>query len=267
MTVLTDAAAGRLMLFAALLATVERLGAGRPVLLTIDDFHLADTATVDWVHFTVLRGSALAVVAAERPGIRRVEDVADRVRLGPLDLAAAAAIVGDDRAADLHERSGGNPLFLLELARATDSLPAGIRDAVEARADALGAEAARTVRAAAVLGPEIDFDMLGGVLDRPVAWLLDDVELATGAGLLLAAGPSYQFAHELTREALGAGVTAARRAFFHRQGARVLARRRGRGPSCRGVARSPRRRYGARGRGTPRGGGSRGGPVRQRGSR
>ena len=40
----------------------------------------------------------------------------ERITLGPLDLAAAGSIVGTSRAAELHALTGGNPLFLRQLA-------------------------------------------------------------------------------------------------------------------------------------------------------
>ena len=77
-------------------------------------------------------------------------------------------------------RSGGHPLFLTELAAADDDeLPSSVREAVAGRVDGLGAAAA-TVRTAAILGSEIDIDLLAGVLDISVADLLqhlDDVSI------------------------------------------------------------------------------------------
>ena len=69
---------------------------------------------------------------------------AKTVTLGPLDLEAAKAVVGHQRAAELHARSGGNPLFLVELAAAGegDELPASIRNAVDERCARAGAAAA-----------------------------------------------------------------------------------------------------------------------------
>ncbi|HEX2064217.1 MAG TPA: BTAD domain-containing putative transcriptional regulator [Acidimicrobiales bacterium] len=227
-TVLSDPDIGRARLFASLLSSFERLAGGRPLAVVIDDLHVADAATVQWLGFAVRRGPNLAVLAAARPEHGPLPPDARTVELGPLDVEAAALIVGPDRAADLHARSGGNPLFLVELARSGDSVPTTVRDAVIGRAEAaLGTETASALRMAAVLGPELDLDVLAAVLGRPVSSLLADAEAAVGAGLLAERGTSYAFGHELVREALAAGTTAARRAFLHREAAAVLALRPG----------------------------------------
>lgn len=205
-----DNAAGRAALFENLLGVVQRVGA--PVVV-IEDIHLAGPSTLEWLAFAIRRGAH--VVATTRtsglPG-------ATVLRLGPLDLQAAVELVGADRGPDLHTRSGGHPLFLIELASAPPGdLPATVRDAVAARIDRLG-EAAATLRAAAILGA-VDVDLLAGVLDHPVPVLLEHIDAAVDARLI---NTSLAFRHDLVREALVAGTNAARRAFIHREAARVL---------------------------------------------
>ena len=136
-----------------------------------------------------------------------------------------AELTGPERAAELHERSGGLPLFLVELARAGPAeLPASIRDAVAARVDRAG-PAAGTLRAAAVLGDTVDLDLLAGVLGAPPAELLDHLEAGVRRHLLAERGAGFAFDHALVRDALVAGTTAGRRALLHREAARVLAGR------------------------------------------
>ena len=147
---------------------------------------------------------------------------AEVVALGPLDLDAVAQLVGEDRAAELHARSGGHPLFLVELAAAGSSeLPVSVRDTVVARVDSLG-EASPTLHAAAVLGTEVDIDALAGVLDLPVPSLLEHVDVGVRVRFIEERDGALAFRHELVREALVAGTTAARRAYIHREAARVL---------------------------------------------
>jgi DNA-binding SARP family transcriptional activator len=220
---LPDGPAGQARLFAGLLAAGERAAAGTPLLVVVDDVHVADTATVAWLSYALRRGEA-AVLTAGLPGGARLPD-AQVVALGPLDIAAAERIVGAGRAAELHQRSGGNPLFLTELARSADLLPETVRDSVVRRADALGVTVAQTLKTAATLGTGVDLDLLANVLDRPVVALLADAERAAAAALLVERGPGYGFANDLVREALAAGTTPARRAYVHRAAARVLADR------------------------------------------
>src|SRR5205823_2741754 len=154
-TTVRDPAAGQARLFASLLSAVERAAGGRTAVIVTEDVHLAGTSTVEWLRFAVRRGRQLLVIATMRPEGPAIGP-AERLALGPLDLDSVAALVGPERAAELYERSGGHPLFLLELASAAPSeLPASVRDAVAGRVGGLG-EAALTLRTAAVLGAEVD---------------------------------------------------------------------------------------------------------------
>jgi DNA-binding SARP family transcriptional activator len=119
-----DAGAERAALFAGLLGIVGRLGGGRPIVLVVEDVQAADEFTTDWLRFAGRRARGLLVVATRRLGARADALPGPALTLGPLDLAASAALVGADRAAALHERSGGHPLFLLALAAAPAPAPA-----------------------------------------------------------------------------------------------------------------------------------------------
>jgi len=224
-----DVAGQRAALFAGLLAIVERAAAGRPVVLVVDDIHLADPVTVAWLRDATRRGRHVLAVTTRRVGAGPADDrSADAVLLlGPLDMDAAGELVGAERASRLHRRSRGHPLFLLALADADEEavgLPATVTEAVERQVAAMG-DAARTLVAAAVLGPAIDVALLADVLGRPPAALLDDLEAATRARILVERAEGFGFAHELVRDALDQSASAARRALLHREAARVLAGR------------------------------------------
>ena len=224
-TTVVDAEAAQAALFASLLAVVERAAGDRPAVVVIEDIHLAGSSTLEWLHFAVRRGRRLLVVASRRSEEGRSLANADRIALGPLDLAAVAELVGASRAEDLLARSGGHPLFLVELAAAeTSELPASVRESVEARLAGLG-DAAATLRTAAVLGAEIDVDALAGVLGLPVSTLLEHVDDGVRARVIEERAGVLRFRHELVRDALFANTTAARRAFIHREAARALRER------------------------------------------
>jgi tetratricopeptide (TPR) repeat protein len=200
----------------------------RPTVLVLEDVHLADPAT----HDLVIRlrhhppAARLLVVATLRTGEGRPLDATLRLPLEPLDLAACALLVGAGEAPALHRRSGGNPLLLLELSRATDSaeIPASLREAVATQCERLG-PAAPTLRAAAVLGPELDLEVLAATLGLAPIVLLDHLEEGARRRLLSERGGGFAFHHELVREALVAGTGAARQALLHREAARLLSLR------------------------------------------
>lgn len=226
-TTVADAEAGRATLFTALLAVIGRAGGGGPVVLVVDDLHLAGASTLAWCAFARRRGRRLLVVTTCRPGAPTPTG-AVVIELGPLTRDAAAALVpgiDGDRLEELHRRAGGNPLFLLALAAAdADELPATVRDAVDAQAAAL-ADGGATLRTAASLGTEVDLDLLAEVLRRPAIEVLGALEEAVASGLLVERGVGFTFAHDLVREALDAGAGGARRALAHRDAARALASR------------------------------------------
>lgn len=228
-TELQDPAALRSALFAALLAVVERAAAGRPVVLVVDDVHLAGDVTQAWLTYAVRRGPRLLVVATRRPGIGVTLRADGSLLLGPLDIRAAAELVGEERAPELHRRSGGHPLFLVALGDAGDTaqgLPATITEAVERQVAELG-ESTSALVAAAVLGPPVDLGLLADVLGRTPASILDDLEAATTARVLVERPQGFDFSHELVREAITSSATATRRAFLHREAARALSQRPG----------------------------------------
>lgn len=219
------------LLHLALVGLLARLAARYgPTVLVLDDVHLAGVATARFLRLAVhrLNRSPLLLVATQRLEEAVELPASVRMTLGPLTLAAAAAVVGHDRAAELHARTGGHPLFLTELAQAPpgDELPASVREAVVARCERAGPQVAATLRAAAVLGETIDLDVLASALGASPVGLLDHLEEGARRMILEERRSGFAFRHALVREALASGTSAARRALLHRQAARALAHRR-----------------------------------------
>jgi DNA-binding SARP family transcriptional activator len=230
-TVVTDTDAGRTRLFAALVQVLERAGGGRPTVLVIEDLHLAGASTLAWLAFAQRRLPHTVLLVTTRPGGARSLDPTLHIPVGPLGRDAVAELVGSERADLLFERSAGHPLLLSALAASDgEELPATLRDAVSARVDSLGEDAGLTLRAAAVLGPECDLDLVAHVVGAPVVDVLGHLEAASQAGLLNERGSRFGFRHQLIREALEAATGAARRALVHQQAARALAARPGADP-------------------------------------
>ena len=223
--VLAEASAAPALLHHAIGAVLQRLSTGGTVIVTIDDAHLAGPALADWLGQLRRSTPGVVVVATSRVGEGEPLPVHDTVELGPLDRAAAAELVGEDRVDALLARSLGHPLFLVELAgTAGDNLPRSLVDAISARCDQLG-EAAQVVRAAAVIGPPIDLDLLATVLHEPAIRILDGIELATRRGLLVEDAGEFTFRHDLVRSALEVGASAGRSALLHREVGRTLVTR------------------------------------------
>ena len=223
---LADSMLGPAVLYAALARVLGRLAEQAPLVVVVDDAHLAGPALADWLRFLQREQMAVTVVAAKRPGEGEPLPATAFIHLEALDRDAAAELVGPGRVDELYARSKGHPLFLTELAQqaAGAELPASLVKSVSARCDELGA-AGLLLRTAAVIGPELDVDLLAAVLGCPVITLLDDAERAVGQQFLVEDDGIFRFRHELLREALAASATAGRAALLHRQAGRVLDRR------------------------------------------
>ena len=132
--------------------------------LAVEDAHWLDEASTELLSSAIRRlgGRGRLVVITSRDvaaGLRLgTEAGAQRMDLGPLDASSARALLRDDPAlalapqveAQLVERSGGNPLFLLELlaaARAGEdvaTLPETVEALIAARIDTLPERARRS---------------------------------------------------------------------------------------------------------------------------
>ena len=223
---LADSLLGPAVLYAALVRVLDRLAERAPLVVIVDDAHLAGPALADWVRFARRAGIRAALVAAVRPGEGEPLPGTGYLHLDVLGRDAAAELVGPARVDELYARSRGHPLFLTELAQqaAGTEPPASLVESVSARCDELG-EAGVLLRAAAVIGQDLDVNLLAAVLGRPLVAVLDDAERAAAGQLLVEEDGTFRFRHELVREALAASATPGRAALLHRQAGRVLAQR------------------------------------------
>lgn len=226
-TVVTDPDEGRARVFAALVAVLGRVGAGRPAVVVVEDLHMAGPATVGWLAYARRRLAGTALVVTTRPASTPGLAPTHHVVLGSLGRDDVAALVGAEEADAVYARTGGHPLLVAALA---SSDPGTLRETVAVRTAGLGPEVATTLRTAAVLGPDCDLELIAEVAGTPVLDVLSHLERAAGAGLVAEDGTRFRFRHELVRESLVASTGAARRALAHQRGARALAARPGPDP-------------------------------------
>jgi len=228
----TGAPVDRVRLF----ATVRTALVARPTVWLVEDLHWADAATLDLIRYLARRGadSPLLMVITFRDdevgptdpvrvllgelatvaGVRRV-DVAPLSRDAVAQLARGSGVDLDA----LCERTGGNPFYVTEVLAGRDgSVPPTVRDAVLARTARLSAAAAEMIAAAAVLGSRAGIDVLEEVAAQPLT-ALDE---CLAAGVLVDAGPSVAFRHELAREVVAAAVPPGRRRALHQAAYRAL---------------------------------------------
>jgi DNA-binding CsgD family transcriptional regulator len=111
-------------------ALLEELAKTRPLILVLDDFHWADSASVELLGALLRRPPAAAVLLALALRPHQVADrlsaaleradragALTRIELGALTPLEARELVGEE-VAGLYDETGGNPFYLEQLARA-----------------------------------------------------------------------------------------------------------------------------------------------------
>jgi class 3 adenylate cyclase/tetratricopeptide (TPR) repeat protein len=106
---------------------------------------------------------------------------------------------------------------------ATVGLPVSVRHVVGERVRRLGPEAHRLLTAASVIGRDFDLALLAEITDADESDVLDVLDAAVEASLLLDAGfDRYTFAHALVEHSLAGELTPSRRGRVHQRIAQVL---------------------------------------------
>jgi DNA-binding SARP family transcriptional activator/predicted ATPase len=219
---LASSPAGIAMLFAALTRVVVRSCAA-PSVLFIDDAQRADPLTADWIDSIArLPNLPLLILLTRRTGEGHVPANATPITVSPLSLDATTLMVGSERAHALYERTGGNPLFLSALAPSdAGALPESVQSAVLERCAEAGVDSA-VLRDTAVLGTNVDVDLVAQVLRKDPIALVGVLEQGLRLHLLEERDGTYAYRHEVVREALERSVSSPRRAQLHREAARAL---------------------------------------------
>ncbi|MDX6555685.1 MAG: hypothetical protein QOD86_1880 [Miltoncostaeaceae bacterium] len=228
-----------------LLAAMAREGG---VALLLEDLHAADEATLQLVHYLARtarlqpvllivnhRDAGSPSLAALRAGLLE-RRAGEELALGPLEETAAAALVewsaahppAPATAGAILQLAGGNPFFLQELAAAvvpdgTAGVPGRLYEALNARLALLATPLRRFVEELAVAGAAFeDVDEVAAAAEIGEAELLERLDDAVAAGVLVARGPAIAFRHAIVREGVLRAMPGHRRALAHRAAARRL---------------------------------------------
>ncbi|MFD6097779.1 AAA family ATPase [Nocardiopsis flavescens] len=240
---------GRARLFESVLTLLEERAGRGGLLAVVEDLHWADASTRDLLVFLLrnLGGAPVHLVVSVRtddlhrthplrrllPGIERLPRVS-RLDVGPLsrdEVAAQAAALRDGPSVDidlLHERSGGNPLFVEAfLDRPSGPLPEGPRELLSAAVDRLPDDARRVVGLIAAAGDRIGHTLLAAVARRAgISEEALDTALrpAVDVRVLRATADGYVFRHALLAEAVYTDLLPGERIRAHRRYAEALGR-------------------------------------------
>ncbi|MDG4664354.1 BTAD domain-containing putative transcriptional regulator [Mycobacterium sp. 236(2023)] len=236
---------------------VQRLLESSPRLLAVvvDDVQWSDTASASCLAYIAgsLRDHPVLVIVTVRDGehapevarllstVARGEDNRhiEVPALSSADVATLANEVAEEavtaaEAAELADRTGGNPFFVSEYARlpraerAGNEIPHAVRSVLDRRLAALDPAVVQVLRAAAVIGDEIDagaVPVLAQATRLDLDTLADYLDEAADERIVVTAhaGGGYEFAHGLLREQLLASMPALRRQRIHAKVAEVLA--------------------------------------------
>ncbi|HEX8085046.1 MAG TPA: AAA family ATPase [Solirubrobacteraceae bacterium] len=248
---------------------VERLAGAQPVVLLLDDLHWSDGASLELVAHLLRRPPEAAVLVAlsYRAGqapkelhraLAGAAAPVEELALGPLAVedaerllaeeprgggGAEARVAGGDgatgdgrrpgagRAAELHRASGGNPFYLLQLARrgAQDpsAPPPAVAAAIAEELDGLAPRVRAFAQAAAVAGDPFDLEVAVATAATPEAEALDALDELLARDMVRATEVPrrFRFRHPLVRTAIYASCTAGRRIVMHERAGAALAAR------------------------------------------
>jgi class 3 adenylate cyclase/tetratricopeptide (TPR) repeat protein len=218
-----------------------------PTVLVIDEAQWLDDASRDLVaettRATPRAGWVVCAVRTEDPGVFPNSAGATVLPVGPLPMTAIIELTAAAADPHLHlqrrdveslaERSGGHPLFAIELVAAAashgtgrpgvsaDALPESVEKLITSRIDTLPPSDRMLLRRAAVLGSRVDLGMLAAVSDDPRDQ--DQARWARLSSFVDWAGDgTIRFRHALFRQVVYEGLSYRRRRALHQRVGEVL---------------------------------------------
>jgi tetratricopeptide (TPR) repeat protein len=253
-----DIAEARFRLFDAMFAVLEGVARLRPLAVVLDDLHSADPSSLAFLLFLArqLGGAAIYVIGTYRDQearhaadggallalVAREGTYLPLARFGGAEVRAFAdQMMGSGAPGHLLDAvfatTEGHPLFVDEVVRSLaqragpESLnrlqvPETVRDAIRARLLKLDPATRDALACAAVLGREVDTELLAAMRDQDDAQsLASALRTALSAGVLVALeNDTYAFSHALVREALYFELPPDQRRKLHARAARCIER-------------------------------------------
>ncbi|MEV8378480.1 AAA family ATPase [Kribbella sp. NPDC056861] len=241
----TEETHGRIQLLEDFLSLVTQVSEDGPLVIVVEDLHWADTSSREVLAYLArnLGGHQVLLVGTVRtgelvpghPGRRLLAELGRRmdvvqvplealsrqdVRALLTELEGSAADPG--RSNRIHQRSGGNPLFVEALQSAGGVSTAGLTDLLLDRISELPAPAVDLLAVIAVAGTPVDDDLLQAVAglshdhQQPVLRTLVERQQ------LVIRDDGYWIRHDLIREAVYQALMPAQRRRLHARYAEAL---------------------------------------------
>ena len=240
----SDEATDPRVVAAAFLSVIELLADAGPVLIGVDDLQWLDTSSAAVVAFAARRLSgAVGILAAVRSGtIPAVDfigeqlprpDSCGRLTLGPLSLGALRTIVAQRLNLSLprpamvriHDISGGNPFYALQLAHSHNSSEISLRttlsDLVRNRVGGVEDDTREALLAVACVGAPT-FDLLARAMNVSSSRLVEILGKAEAHGLIHYENQQVRFSHPLLAAGIYADTAGPQRRRMHARLAGVV---------------------------------------------
>src|SRR4051794_30783478 len=234
---------------------LERLAATKPLVLTLDDAHWADPASVELLGALLRRPPAAAVllVLAVRPhqgaerlavAIERADraGAVTRIQLGALTALEARQLVGD-AAALLYDESGGNPFYLEQLVRSVGrhsngdaargvslsgiEVPSAVAASLNEELGLLSDDARRVLEGASVAGDPFEPELAAAAAATSEAAAMEAIDELLLLDLVRSTEVPrrFRFRHPLIRRAVYEATPGGRRLGAHERCADLLTAR------------------------------------------
>jgi ATP/maltotriose-dependent transcriptional regulator MalT len=241
-------------------ALLEQLADMSPLVLVLDDFHWADSASVELLGALLRRppDAAVLMALARRPhqlpdrlsaALERAHRAGAliRVELGALVPDEARELLGQSVGPDditvLYEESGGNPFYLEQLARSLDraggatriagvsvsgvGVPSAVAASLNEELGSLSGGERRVLEGAAVAGDPFEPELAAAAAAVSEAEAMDAVDELLRLGLVRTTDMPrrFRFRHPLVRRAVYQATAGAWRLGAHERCAQALATR------------------------------------------
>ena len=246
--------AERYRLHYAIRSMLERLTERKPMLLALDDLHWADAASVEVMTHLLrrFRGPLLTAVAYRHAPTRLLAalegttraGLGSRLDLAPLSSEEAQHLVGHDvddaTRTMLYRESGGNPFYIEQLARASqtrriqtapgskrsrEAVPRAVIAAIHEELIAISDEARLALEAAAVAGESFEPELISTIAERNVTAVLAALDELLACDFIRPtdAPRRFRFRHPIVRRAVYDGMPRGWQIGAHARAAAALA--------------------------------------------
>jgi DNA-binding SARP family transcriptional activator len=195
-------------------------------LIAVDDVQWIDESSAALLHY-LIRSSKAKIVCAARVGEiddnRHAKQLArslHSMRLGPMSVDDLRELVSDERAVTA---SGGNPLYAIELSMRGADDAAPLQKIITERLAGLEDSAREIVSWAAAIGRQFSAETVGRATSMPAGEMIAALDRLERLAVIRPAGDrTYDFAHDLIRDAAYQLISGPRRTLVHRHIARAL---------------------------------------------